>query len=301
MKRRTFLSQTILTAVAVSATGFIRFDGKRYIGDCETTSDVLGPFYRPDSPVRESLRIKGEKGDPIELIGKILHDDCMTPYKKAKIELWHCDGSGVYDNETADFKYRGTAYSDRKGNYSFKTILPVPYGAGENFRPAHFHLMITAEGYQPLVTQLYFTGDPWIEKDSSSSSPTAKRRILEVQNLQDGSKKVSYNVSMAKKLAVEPASMGLLVGNYTSEKDPNNKMELFIKDQQLWIKGDKTNGMPFGVNLEFVGDNTFLLPGVPLETLSFNFQLLPYGVVKLVETYADEKGEKVVSVYVREM
>lgn len=300
MKRRTFLSQTILTAVAVSATGFIRFDGKRYVGDCETTSDVLGPFYRPDSPVRESLRIKGEKGDPIELIGKILHDDCMTPYKKAKIELWHCDGSGVYDNETAEFKYRGTAYSDRKGNYSFKTILPVPYGAGENFRPAHFHLMITAEGYQPLVTQLYFTGDPWLEKDSSSSSPTAKRRILEVQNLQDGSKKVSYNVSMAKKLAVEPAAMGLLIGTYTSEKDPNNKMELFIKDQQLWIKGDKTNGMPFGLNLEFVGDNTFLLPGVPLETLSFNFQLLPYGVVKLVETYTDDKGEEEITVYVRE-
>ena len=301
MKRRTFLSQTILTAVAVSATGFIRFDGQRYVGDCETTSDVLGPFYRPDSPVRESLRIKGEKGDPIELIGKILHDDCMTPYKKAKIELWHCDGSGVYDNETADFKYRGTAYSDRKGNYSFKTILPVPYGAGENFRPAHFHLMITAEGYQPLVTQLYFTGDPWIEKDSSSSSPTAKRRILEVQNLQDGSKKVSYNVSMAKKLAVEPAAMGLLVGNYTSEQDASNKMELFIKDQQLWIKGDKTNGMPFGVNLEFVGDNTFLLPGVPLETLSFHFQILPYGVVKLGETYTNDKGEKSVTVYVREM
>lgn len=300
MKRRTFLSQTILTAVAVSATGFIRFDGKRYVGDCETTSDVLGPFYRPDSPVRESLRIKGEKGDPIELIGKILHDDCMTPYKKAKIEIWHCDGNGVYDNETADFKYRGTAYSDRKGNYSFKTILPVPYGAGENFRPAHFHLMITAEGYQPLVTQLYFTGDPWLEKDSSSSSPTAKRRILEVQNLQDGSKKVSYNVSMAKKLAVEPAAMGLLIGTYTSEKDPNNKMELFIKDQQLWIKGDKTNGMPFGLNLEFVGDNTFLLPGVPLETLSFNFQLLPYGVVKLVETYTDDKGEEEITVYVRE-
>jgi catechol 1,2-dioxygenase len=300
MKRRTFLSQTILTAVAVSATGFIRFDGQRYVGDCETTSDVLGPFYRPDSPVRESLRIKGEKGDPIELIGKILHDDCMTPYKKAKIEIWHCDGNGVYDNETADFKYRGTAYSDRKGNYSFKTILPVPYGAGENFRPAHFHLMITAEGYQPLVTQLYFTGDPWLEKDSSSSSPTAKRRILEVQNLQDGSKKVSYNVSMAKKLAVEPAAMGLLIGTYTSEKDPNNKMELFIKDQQLWIKGDKTNGMPFGLNLEFVGDNTFLLPGVPLETLSFNFQLLPYGVVKLVETYTDDKGEEEITVYVRE-
>ena len=110
------------------------------------------------SPVRSSLVLKGEKGDPITLAGKILHDDCTTPYKNAKIELWHCDSNGVYDNESADFKYRGTVYTDKKGNYSFKTILPVPYGSGDNYRPAHFHLMITAEGYQPLVTQLYFTG-----------------------------------------------------------------------------------------------------------------------------------------------
>ena len=120
MKRRTFLSQTILTALAVSATGFIRFDGQRYVGDCETTSDVLGPFYRPDSPVRESLRIKGEKGDPIELIGKRLHDDCMTPYKKAKIELWHCDGDGNYDNETAWPDGSGGTVSP---SGSFKTTL----------------------------------------------------------------------------------------------------------------------------------------------------------------------------------
>ena len=117
MQRRDFIKNTALSAVAISASGFIRFDGQRYVGECETTSDVLGPFYRPDSPVRESLRIKGEKGDPIELIGKILHDDCSTPYKNAKVELWHCDGNGVYDNESADFKYRGTAYSDHKGNY----------------------------------------------------------------------------------------------------------------------------------------------------------------------------------------
>ena len=111
---------------------------------------------------------------------------------------------------------------------------------------------------------------------------------------------MAYNVSMAKKLAVEPASIGLLVGNYTSEKDPNNKLELFRQDSQLWIKGDKTNGMPYGVNLEFVGDNTFQMPGMTLETLSFNFQLLPYGVVKLVETFTDDKGEKVVTIYERE-
>lgn len=154
MQRRDFLKTTALSAIAVSATGFVFFDGKRYVGDWETTSDILGPFYRPDSPVRNNFVIAAEKGVPIELFGKVKHNDCTTPYKHAKIELWHCDANGVYDNESADFKYRGTAYSDQKGNYSFQTILPVPYDVGDgNFRPAHFHLMITAEGYQhqPLV------------------------------------------------------------------------------------------------------------------------------------------------------
>lgn len=302
MQRRNFIKNTALSAIAISATGFVHFDGQRYVGDCATTSDILGPFYRPDSPVRSLLAIKGEKGDPITLWGKVLHDDCSTPYKKAKIELWHCDGNGVYDNESKDFKYRGTTYSDDKGNYSFKTILPVPYDAGGgNIRPAHFHLMITAAGYQPLVTQLYFSGDPRLEKDSSSSSPAAKKRILEVQNLAAGNKKVEYNVSMAKKLAIEPASMGLLVGNYIAEEDPNNKMELFRKDKQLWIKGDKTNGMPFGVNFEFVGDNTFTFPGSTVEEYSAVFEIGDYGKITMRETYKNDKGEKIVVVYKRVM
>ena len=301
MNRRNFIKTTTLSAIAISATGFVHFDGKRYAGDCETTSDILGPFYRPNSPVRNNLVIKGEKGDPIELLGRILQDDCTTPYKNAKIELWHCNSNGIYDNESADFKYRATAYSDNKGNYRFKTILPIPYDiGGGNFRPAHFHLMISAEGYQPLVTQLYFTGDPWLSKDSSASSSTAKRRILEVQNRKNGSKKVVYNVSMSKTLAAEPASIDRLVGIYIDEKDASNKMELIRKDNQLWKKGDGQNGMPFGMNFDYVGNNTFSIPGMPVETLSFVFEIMPSGAVKLTETYTNEKGEKVITVSLQE-
>lgn len=302
MKRRSFLSSTVLSAIAVSTTGFIRFDGKKYVGDCETTSDILGPFYRPDSPVRSNLVIKGEKGELTTLVGKIKHDDCTTPYKNAKIEIWHCDGNGVYDNETPGFKYRGTTYSDKNGNYAFQTILPVPYDTGNgNFRPAHFHMMITAEGYQPLVTQLYFNGDKHIEKDESASSPTAKRRILKVQNGVNGSKKVVYDVSMSKKLLVEPPVLGLLEGTYIDEKDRNKKTELLIKDHQLWIKGDKQNGMPFGINLEYVGDNTFSMHGVPVETLSFVFEVLHYGIIKMKEISKNDKGKKDISISVRQM
>ena len=103
MKRREFLINTGLSVVAISASGFIKFDGKHFIGDCETTSDILGPYYRPNSPIRNNLVIKGEQGTFIELSGIIKHDDCKTPYKNAKVELWHCDTKAQYDNTQMNF------------------------------------------------------------------------------------------------------------------------------------------------------------------------------------------------------
>jgi protocatechuate 3,4-dioxygenase beta subunit len=171
------------------------------------------------------------------LSGIIKHNDCVSPYKNARIELWHCDSKGVYDNTTDAFRYRGTSYSDEKGQYTFDTILPVPYGAGgELVRPAHFHLMITAEGYQPLVTQLYFSGDKYIAKDAAAAAASSKRRILTIQHLKDGTKKVVYNVSMARTLAAEAVAIDKLTGTYTDKKDPARKKELFKKDNDLWLK-----------------------------------------------------------------
>ena len=57
MQRRSFIKNAAFGVVAVNASGFIHFDGKRYVGDCETTTDIIGPFYRPDAPVRTNLII----------------------------------------------------------------------------------------------------------------------------------------------------------------------------------------------------------------------------------------------------
>ena len=155
MQRRSFIKNTALCAVAVSATGFIRFNGQNFEGDCETTTDILGPFYRPNAPVRSDMRIKNTKGQLMVLSGQIKHKDCKTPLKNACVELWHCDGEGVYDNTSPDYKYRAKTYSDENGNYNFKTIIPVPYDAGGgNIRPAHFHMMVSATGYQGLILSL---------------------------------------------------------------------------------------------------------------------------------------------------
>lgn len=296
MERRTFIRNTALCAVAVSASGFIRFDGFSYVGDCETTTDILGPFYRPDSPARNNLLIKGDPGTIIELSGMVKHKDCITPHKKAKIELWHCSSKGVYDNTSNEFFYRGTTYSDDKGQYLFKTILPVPYDiGGGSFRPAHFHIMITAEGYQSLVTQLYFSGDAHLTEDASSSSPTAKRRILDVKSLKDGTKKVLFDVSMSDTLAAEPASIDRLTGIY-SNNDDKSKLEFFKKNNALWIKNEV-----FGNRFEYIGNNTFQYPGTTLDmTWKLSFEMMTSGAVKLTQTLINQKGEKVISIAMKE-
>ena len=294
MKRRTFLNNSALSAIAISATGFIRLEGKHFVGDCETTSDILGPYYRPDSPVRSNLIIKGEKGEPLELLGKIKHQDCITPYKNAKIELWHCSSGGVYDNDTPEFKYRGTTFSDEQGFYSFQTILPVPYDAGGGYiRPAHFHLMITAEGYQPLVTQLYFNGDKHIEKDIYANAEVAKKRRLEVKDSAFG-KKVMYDVSMAKVMGVEPASLDKLVGKYSEEKDKTKTIEFFRYKNSLWKKNDV-----FGEEFRYIGNNSFECPGVPTGNYdSMAFEILGSGSIKCTLNYLYE-GKKGIEVYLK--
>jgi catechol 1,2-dioxygenase len=285
MQRRAFIKNTALSAVAVSAFGFIEFDGKKYTGDCETTTDILGPFYRPGSPVQNNLAIKGEPDELIELSGIIRHKDCTTPYQKAKIELWHCDAKGLYDNSSSDFRYRGTTYSDEKGNYTFNTIHPVAYDAGGgHIRPAHFHLMITAEGYQPLVTQLYFTGDTHISKDMYAASPNAKSRILNVQKLNNGTKKVVYDVSMAEVLRLEAASLDKLTGTYSSVISKKKTVELLSRNNVLWMKNEA-----FGNKFEYTGNNSFEEAGNPAGSYwKLHFELLASGGIQLSESYTDD-------------
>lgn len=276
MKRGEFIKKSALCAFAVSTIGFVRFDGKTYIGDCATTSDILGPFYRPDSPVRNNFIIPGEGGKVIELSGIVKHQDCITPYKNAKVELWHCDNNGVYDNSSDNFRYRGTIFTDENGGYTFQTVLPVPYEVGNGkIRPAHFHMMINAEGYQPLVTQLYFSGDKHIEADSSASVATG--RILNVEEHADGTAKVQFPVNMAKTLAAEPASIDKLTGEYLNENDPGSKMVFFNHDGMLWRKNEV-----FGIHFEYAGNNTFEYPGAPEGmSMKLHFELLESGSVKL--------------------
>lgn len=276
MKRREFTQLAGLSAVAVWSPGFIQFNGQRFEADCQTTSDILGPFYRPDSPVRNNLVVEGTSGDIVQLSGTIRHKDCQTPFENAKIELWHCSADEVYDNDSDEYLYRGTAYSNSEGHYQFTTQMPVPYGVGGGvIRPAHFHLMISAPGLLSLITQIYFQGDPYLTRDTSSADPKAERRILAVKEAGE-TKHVSFDCNMSDRLLVSYDALSKIVGKYQNNQSGEMR-EFFSQDNQLWLKNEV-----YGEKYDYVGANQFEYSGMPTGAYRrLHFKLEQDGAVNL--------------------
>ena len=201
MNRKKFLSTSTLALAALSTStyGKVKKVDDEYVGDCNTTNDILGPFYRPKAPLRKDLTYPGLTGTVIQLQGCVYNPDCTTPLPNALVEIWHCNTEGEYDNNSKAFNLRARWYTDEEGRYSFKTILPGKYLNAGQFRPAHIHFRITAKHKKELISQIYFTGDPQIGEDPWASAEQAALRILPIR-LGDtkGNLMVDFDVYLAR-------------------------------------------------------------------------------------------------------
>jgi catechol 1,2-dioxygenase len=181
MERRKFIQQTGLFAVGVGVFGSIRWDNGKYVGDSATTTDILGPFYRPNAPSRVNINPPGYKGSLFHFSGTIFKEDGKTPFSNCLVEIWQCDEHKVYDNTTDDFRYRASQRMGKDGKYHFISTHPVPYPlfpGSPDYRPAHIHMRISGDGQQDLITQIYFKQDPYLQKDPSTRSSESVSRIL---------------------------------------------------------------------------------------------------------------------------
>ncbi len=179
MDRRKFLLATSLTAVSLSTFGsIIKKANGTFAGDCDTTNDILGPFYRPNAPQRADLTHESMPGTRLQLKGRVFREDCVTPIKNALVEIWQCSTEGEYDNESEKYTLRSTWLTNAEGEYAFKTILPGKYLNGALYRPAHIHYRVSEKKSKELISQIYFKGDPHIEKDPWASQEKARLRIL---------------------------------------------------------------------------------------------------------------------------
>ncbi|RJR42634.1 MAG: intradiol ring-cleavage dioxygenase [Deltaproteobacteria bacterium] len=105
-----------------------------------TKEDALGPFYKPNAPVRSSV----DKGYVLEGVVKSARDCAAIP--GAKIEFWLAGPDGNYDDA-----HRAAVLADKSGAYRFESNFPPKY----TFRPPHIHVKVTAPGFRDLVTQHY--------------------------------------------------------------------------------------------------------------------------------------------------
>ncbi len=123
-------------------------------GDVPTRPEIEGPFFKPASPLRANLREQGIMGQPIELAGFVVTRSCR-PIAMALIELWQANDQGEYD--TKGYRLRGHLFTDQKGHFAFRTIVPGLYPG----RTRHFHIKVQAAAESPvLTTQLYFPNEP---------------------------------------------------------------------------------------------------------------------------------------------
>jgi protocatechuate 3,4-dioxygenase beta subunit len=122
-------------------------------GDAPTLSQTEGPFFSPDTPRRRSLLQDGMRGERLTLTGVVVDTRCR-PIPRALLDFWQADANGDYDLD--GYRLRGHQFTDRRGRYQLRTIVPALYTG----RTRHIHVKAQRPGGEVLTTQLYFPREP---------------------------------------------------------------------------------------------------------------------------------------------
>lgn len=91
----------------------------------------------------------GDPGDRLVLTGRVL-DTAGMSIAGAVVDVWQTDGNGSYHPDA----YRGTIFTDERGGYELRTVVPESY-----FGARHIHMIVSHDGVS-VETQVLFKGDP---------------------------------------------------------------------------------------------------------------------------------------------
>lgn len=172
------LSDTLGFSMLVDA-----INNRRPNGATENT--VLGPFHVANAPEYEmGTNITKQGGVESCLFYGAVTDIDGNPLEGVKIDVWSDNEEGFYDVQQPDiqplYNNRGVFHTPTDGKYSFIGIKPVSYpipddgpvgqmlghlGRHPN-RPAHMHFIVSAEGYDTIVTHTFVDGDIYLTSDA---------------------------------------------------------------------------------------------------------------------------------------
>jgi hydroxyquinol 1,2-dioxygenase len=149
-----------------------------------TEATVLGPFfahgakeYGYGADLRQGATMKG---DDVWVSGRVLSVD-GKPIANAALDIWQAKADGIYDVQTdGEFELRGRVKANEKGEYAFASYKPKFYSipmdgpvgdliratTNNHMRPAHMHAIVSAPGYQQVITHVFVEGDPHLDGDA---------------------------------------------------------------------------------------------------------------------------------------
>ena len=180
-----------------------------------TEATVLGPFfahgakeYEHGADLREGATMKGED---VWVSGRVVsvEKDGVPgkPIPNAALDIWQAKADGIYDLQTGgEFELRGRVKANAKGEYAFKSYKPKFYSipmdgpvgdlvraiGNRHMRPAHMHAIVSAPGYQQVITHVFVEGDPYLDADA----------VYAVKNSLVGKYKKVNDAAEAKKLGM---------------------------------------------------------------------------------------------------
>jgi protocatechuate 3,4-dioxygenase beta subunit len=116
-----------------------------------------GPYYVDDAAVRRNVT-EGRPGMALTLRLTVVNASSCRPIKGAAVEIWHCDGGGIYSGVSSlgtedEWFLRGVQRTNAKGLAIFRTIYPGWYQG----RTVHIHAMVHLGGNVVHTGQLYFS------------------------------------------------------------------------------------------------------------------------------------------------
>jgi len=149
-----------------------------------TEATVFGPFHVQGAPhyaLGQDIA-NGATGVPCRVRGTV-RSISGDPIPGATLEVWQADSEGTYDVQRPELDHhqaRGVLQAGPDGHYHFQSILAQPYpiphdgpvgdmlrATGRHpWRPAHLHFMVTAPGFERLITHVFRSDDMYLDSDA---------------------------------------------------------------------------------------------------------------------------------------
>ena len=153
-------------------------------GQTETTANLLGPFWRMNSPRTENGNsiVRSPTPGPVLFVNAMVQDQKGKPIEGAEVDVWHSSPEGFYEQQDlkqAPMNLRGKFMTDAQGHFRFRSVKPAGYPipidgpVGDlvratrrhHYRPAHLHFLICKPGFKTLISQIYVNDDDKLETD----------------------------------------------------------------------------------------------------------------------------------------